>query len=421
MSLTIGLLFALSIGRHAFGPPKGLNDFVQEWTSARNHLVGEPIYAPLADSLKRHFRREVQLTTIQVNAHPPSCVLLTLPLARFSFTRALQIWNGLSLAMLIVAVALLFSRAGLGWSPWYLLPVFALTVTSNPLAQQMLQGQLNLLLLLLLTGFWLTARSGRWAWAGVLVGVAGAIKLFPLYLGLYFLAQRRWLGVLGVGAGFAITTLVTMSVFGVDVYVEYFREVAPAVAGEFQSYWPNASISGFFRKLLDGSVGHTLPLADLPGLASLLTLATVLAMTIAVGLRCYRAQDDRQRDSAMAACVVAMLLASPITWDHYFLLLLPFLALLWQQACGAPARQAALLLLIVLMFTVRPTWIWDAVIPGDGELALRAGDVPSVGATWHVLTVLSYEFYSLVALWWLAMRSGPVADETKMARTAPVA
>ena len=399
LAVLIGAPFSFAIWNHAFGPPKTINDFVQEWTSARNYFAGEPIYLPLEESMERHFGREMQLGVIQYNAHPPASVLISLPFCKFPYAQALHVWNAVSLLALAAAVGL--TVGNLKTSPWLLLPIFTLLITSNPLAQQVLQGQLNLVLLLLLTGFWVAARQQHWFWAGILVGIAGAIKLFPLYLGLYFLGRRQWKAVVGVGLGFAALNGAAWACFGESSFRTFFLEIAPAVAQEFQSYWPNASLSGFFKKNLDGSVGHVQPWADLPMIANLLTMVSALLITVASGWQCWKANSAPAQDRAIAACALAMLLVSPITWDHYFVLLTPFLIVLWMQADRAWER-AVLLALFVLLFFVRPTWIWHAWIPGDGELAFGPGQTASVGAPWHALTILSYQFYGLLTLWLLA-------------------
>src|SRR5438477_11484850 len=86
----------------------GINDFFQEWSSARNWVVGVPVYSSQEEALHRHLvgwginnddshsRRDFN----QVNAHPPTSVLLALPLAHLSYLDARFVWNLVSLALL---------------------------------------------------------------------------------------------------------------------------------------------------------------------------------------------------------------------------------------------------------------------------------------------------------------------------------
>ena len=93
-----------------------------------------------------------------------------------------------------------------------------------------------------------------------------------------------------------------------------------------------------------------------------------------------------------------MLLAAPITWDHYFLLLTPVLLIQWRHANWS--SRSALLVLAFGLLTLYPKWIWDVWIPGDGELATQPGQTRSIGTPLQAVTLLSYQFYLLAA--WFA-------------------
>lgn len=402
----ICLMFGAATVQRLLAPPETLNDFMQEWTSARNHWDGLPVYLPLSESVPRHMRVRPERLLLEYNAHPPAAVLVSLPCGLFSYEQGLRCWNVLSLVALAAALLLLLGPWGVNWGATGWLVVGALVLSSNSFAQQMLQGQLNTLLLLLLAGAWVADRRGNSLLAGSLIGAAAAIKLVPAVLGLPFLARRDGRGVLGCALGAAVVNGAAAAVLGVDAFRDFFLEVVPHVGGRYQDYWSNVSFNGFWRKLLDGAGGHETPLAHLPQVAGVLTLLCSLGLIVWVGWRSRRGDSVDQRDRAFAASLVMMLLVSPIAWDHYFLMLLPTFCVLWEQAGRANERtpRVALVVLAVLLLFVRPTWIWDATIAGDGELAFVRGGVPSVAAPWQVLTVLAYQFYGLLALQWLAMR-----------------
>ena len=69
------------------------------------------------------------------------------------------------------------------------------------------------------------------------------------------------------------------------------------------------------------------------------------AVTVAV---CWSSSTRDDRDRAFALAVVAMLLVSPITWTHYFLLLLMPLALLWMRSTAGAGMWATGAVLAVL-------------------------------------------------------------------------
>jgi hypothetical protein len=143
-------------GRELFLP-----DFFQEWASASNRFTGLPIYAPQEITVERYLglhRDPNDPYFIELNAHPPTAVLLGVPFAALDFAEAFAIWNMLSLACLALSAWLIVQNLGQSFSPWAVCVAFALLLLSFPFWHQMVHGQLNLLLLLLLTGVWVAER-----------------------------------------------------------------------------------------------------------------------------------------------------------------------------------------------------------------------------------------------------------------------
>ncbi len=156
----------------------------QEYAAGRNWLVGLPIYIdhgePSAQYLGPSFddRRSHDV----VVGHPPTAILLALPLTGLDFGHAFLIWNLLSLAALAGSLRIVQRQLKVPFSRWSLAPLLALLVLCFPLREQCRLGQLTLILLLLITGAWAAERSGYPRLAGVLLGTATCIGLFPGFL-----------------------------------------------------------------------------------------------------------------------------------------------------------------------------------------------------------------------------------------------
>jgi asparagine N-glycosylation enzyme membrane subunit Stt3 len=102
---------------------------------------------------------------------------------------------------------------------------------------------------------------------------------------------------------------------------------------------------------------------------TLLTALSLLAIVASAVLAVRGAKRRRDRDLAFAACTIAMLLVSPLAWDHYFLTLIPSLWIAWQS-CGCNRQaKAAVLAAIILLFTVDPAWLLQV-----GRSAYHAGE-----------------------------------------------
>lgn len=384
-------------------------DFAQEWTSARSWFAGEPVYAPLSEQFERHLPY-AKAGVIHYNAHPPVSVLAAAPFAVLPYNYAYLAWNAVSLLAIGVAFRWTVGREGLRFGPAETAVAAALLVSGASLEDQTLQGQWNGLLLLLIVGAWQADRRGRTVLSGALLGFAAALKLIPAFLLAYHLARRRFSAVAAGVLTFLLANAVGVTLLGWDAYVTYVTVVTREVA-KFRDTWPNASLPGLWAKLFEGQYGNVRPIWESAATSRALT---VLSMAALAGHFLYIAARNRSvacDDRAWASGVTAMLLASPITWSHYFVLLVPTLCVVWRDAAH-PAARGFVLTAAVLLVWLRPSQFWIWTVPGyatQGETAALAG--PLVVLTW-----ISYACYLLLALYLLAARR---ANERSPSPTSP--
>lgn len=384
-------------------------DSSQEWIAARNFQEGRPIYGNYRADVEREFElKEDAPLILEVNAHPPTSALLALPLGKFDYPTAHLAINIASLVAFVAAMVFILGQWGLNCGWGFGLATFTLALATAPLWAQCFYGQLNCLLLLLIASIWVSWRHGWVRTAGALIGLAAAVKLFPAFLGIVLLAKRRWDGVAAAAAGFLAAGGVTVYVLGWETYRDYVTIVMPALQ-QFQSWWTNASLWGFFMKLFDGSRGHVVPLCRCPLIARLLIGAACLAVTAAAYLRNRRAEGMADRDLAFVAAVWGMFLVSPITWDHYFLIAILPLAILWKRLQPTWVNRGTVLAGVVAL-GLNVAWLANLVIAGSGEHASAFGKTPSVAVPWQTLTVLSFQTYAVVALLLVAMHRPPAGE-----------
>jgi Glycosyltransferase family 87 len=377
-----------------------LPDFFQEWSSARMFRDGLPVYTSLATALERYISGDVRLIAgpSMTNAHPPTSVLLAMPLASLDFDTAFFIWNLISIPLLILSLWLIVRGLAIKCQAWAVFPATTMLILCSPLQMQIRHGQLSLLLLSLICGAWFAERSGQPRVAGVLLGAAAAIKFFPAFMLVYFAVRRRWT-VVSWGAGaLALLFCLTAVVLGWQTCLDYVRDVLPNMYW-FRVNWGNNSLAGFWCRIFDPAPWRkrdfslTKPLLYSPTLASLghwVSSATVAAITV---LSALSARTRHEEDQAFAVAVIAMLLISPITWDHYFLLLLLPLAIQWLRTDFLRPSGWVFGLVVLCM------WVEPVVSLSLSGLNGRVAG-PLVN-----LTVLSYQFYALLALFGLSAAS----------------
>jgi hypothetical protein len=377
-------------------------DFFQEWASARNYHEGLPIYTSQQVTLSRYLsdlgidppdNALAVGPSVTYNAHPPVSVLLVLPLGRLSYANAFRIWGLLSLLAVGASLWLIVKGLRLKLSPaGWALALLALAVCF-PLRNQFHQGQLSAVLMLLLVGAWAAARSGRDRLAGVALGVATAVKLFPGLLFCHFLLRgRRSVVFVGVST-FLLLTCASVSVFGIQTYADYLKDVMPGLE-YWHSSWHNASLLGFFKKLFNPNLDYTEPVLRSPLLALAGWAISGLALVAFSGSVSASSRSQEQEDFAYCVNLIIMQLLSPLTWQHSFLLMILPLLVLWDRL---PSRWWArwLFFLSVPTLWLNPGW-WVFRF-------LKRSDTWLPITPLHSVTVASVQFYGLLTLFALGV------------------
>ena len=203
------------------------------------------------------------------------------------------------------------SRTGLAGAGFALL-LAAIGLWLEPVYMSMFYGQLNLILLALIIADLALPDSSRWKGAGI--GFAAGIKLTPLIFVPYLLASRR------VRAG-----VVALLAFAATVAIGF--AVLPAASrdywgGRFAVYrgtgqLVNQSVNGVVQRLLHG---------DPPAQAVWLPLAIII---VVAGLATAVLASRRGLELlGVVLCGVTGLLASPLSWTHHWVWVLPGLTLM---------------------------------------------------------------------------------------------
>ena len=243
---------------------------------------------------------------------------------------ATQLIVVLVVLQLSVVVFLIATLRALGVKDWQSTVLLVLVVIAfEPVAGNIDEGQINLVLLAL-SGLWLLGwvQGDRW-WAGAALGAGVAVKLLQAPLGLLVLWGRRW----RMLAGAAIAGLALWLVAVPQYLPDFLFKVAPVLSagtGLFENHSPGGTVA----RLLDpgtflGTVANTSPAARV---ITLLISIAVLAATFWVLRR--PAPQGHGRALEAAAVVAASPLIASYSWGtHLVLLLLPMLVLLhWAIA-----------------------------------------------------------------------------------------
>ena len=292
----------------------------QEYLSARALRDGVDIFTPVAELALRYFPFPVA-SFPHPNPHPPITVLLSLPLSYLPFPLVSVLW-------LVVNVALMI-RIGtwLGLSRWMSLAL----LIWPPIHWVVDVGQFELLLLAMTMLAWKAAERGKDREAGIWLGVAAAIKLYPAFFVLPYLARRRF-KIVGMSAVvFALGQLVNLAVVGPAGLWDYYTRILPTVSAIYQRSWISSSPLATLSRLFGWSPDSA-PVLEAPEIVLPLTL-----LFAAIGLVAALTLSPK-------VAPLAMLVAIPNGWGYYATLALPQIVALWRRYGPSPLMVCSLIL-----------------------------------------------------------------------------
>lgn len=295
------------------GPSGLFNDFYDYWAAAVLLNRGLNPY-DLAALHGVQQQAGVASETGTGYSYPIFLAELLRPLALISAQQAAFLFTILSLVALPLAIGLLLgSIAGLGWP--VALVGGAAAGLFPPVIGSLYFGQANLVVLLLL------AVSYRCVAPGPMLGVAGAVKLYPLTGFLAALLRGRWRALRNGLALFVLLSLLQLTVPGGGL------GTARSFLGP-DTYWSNESINGWVSRLAIASTWTRPPYPGLPVEPLMLALVTLLGLLTIGALWAAR---ERSWEGALALTLCLGVIAAPKNsfWNYTPLLLA--IVFIWVQ------------------------------------------------------------------------------------------
>jgi alpha-1,2-mannosyltransferase len=259
------------------------------------------------------------------NLNPPVWVLLISPLG---LLEPLVAYRCFVLITLFVTVGYLAWMAGeLRLRPAWAVTGTAMLLLSSPLLATLALGQIYPVLALGLVAAWIADRRGKLVLSGGVLGLVVALKPSLLPVLLWPLVRRRWRAVVAAILAGAVATLIGAAVVGFAATLDWLRLLSDSSA---RPYWDNASLPSAAARLF----------TDNPYAQHVATWTWTIPVAYTLGIAAIVVTAARVRGGAEAglwALAAAALLASPIAWHNYLVLLAPGVLLLLARGWVAPA------------------------------------------------------------------------------------
>ena len=246
--------------------------------------------------------------------YPPFALLLLGPLAALPWHIATAVMMAISLSSLALVVYMSVRRVGPGLSRPATVALTAgavsVSLATEPVWDTLWFGQVNLLLMLLVTLDCLPERT-RWP-RGVLVGVAAAVKLTPLVFLLFFLLRKDYRAAATTAASALAATAIGFLVSWHGSLQFWFGHSGGARTVSGSAYYSNQTVDGFLARLQLHHSGQTVLYV---GMVAVVLIAAV------IGIRRAHVIGDRTLAMALTGCFG--LIASPTSWGHHWVYVVP--------------------------------------------------------------------------------------------------
>jgi len=300
--------------------------------------------------------------------YPPFSALLFVPLALLGGAAVGWVMTSASVASYLAVVRVSLTRAT--WpnsdsrlvSAWLAVLLVA-GLALEPVQRTLIYGQVNLILaaLVLVDLFVVPPR-----YRGLLIGLAAGIKLTPAAFVLLFLLRRDLASCVRTAAAGLATVAAAWAVLPAASWRYWSGGFAGMDKFGYYAVQPaNQSVRACLVRFFGG---------DAPALAYALSALAVAALTVCAARRMLRAGDDL---AAVTVVAVGGLLASPVSWAHHWVWVVPALVVMARRGW-----RIAVALTVLAMF-LPPAW----AVSGD---PLHLGFVNQLLASSYVIMGVAY-------------------------------
>lgn len=321
------------------------DDFPSYYYAGKAALAGKDIYQAIP--------------RVHPYIYPPFFSLLVSPLTFLNINTAALIWLMMNLVLYIVSAVMLyrilFGRYDAARALWTAVIAAGLI----PAQLDFLHGQVNTLILFLITAALWSYVNRRDLLCGALIGLAAAVKITPALLVVFFLIKKEYRVVLGALTALVVTLVAPAPSFGAKQTFFLLNKWFDLVISPFiydaavRTKFTNQSLTAALLRLLTHANATetgapyyvnllSLPQAAVKGIIRVLSVIILLTGFFASRKPCHRASSVFF--AQYTVMLLTMLMLSGISWHHhYVLMLLPFMVALrlGQETAGGYFRASA--------------------------------------------------------------------------------
>ncbi len=358
----LSLVFLLALGQQLYKlyflwQGDNFTDFKVYWDALKAAFAGGDIYS----------FNKVYFNTIPFNYPPTSLLFLTFLLI---FPKALSslflvfVSLGCLLGTIYLTVKMLFKKADRLMA---FLIFSILFIQFFPVKFTLTLGQINLLILFLITVSYYFFQNKKEILSGIFLGIATLIKIFPGFLIFFFIKEKKWKSVISFIVTLFSGLILTLLIFKLALIFNYF------------SNGGNLFLQGGVVSYFDQSLNSFLLRFNFPSIWRLLLRIIFTLFSLGFFLKV--------KDKALSffALIFSILIFFPsFAWFHHYVILIPLMMILWARSKDIFSKVVLILIYLLVAFHFR----YPEIFPNEN---------PWLG---------SHPFFGTLLLWVFAVKRG---------------
>lgn len=257
----------------------------------------------------------LQGTFIGGYIYPPVCLLIFYPLVVLPIALAGELWTTFSLFCLVASVWILFKLYGETSNRTLLSIVGILVFNYFPAKLTLGMGQINNVILLLITLALYALKKRRDGLAGALIGTSLSLKYSPLFLLPYLLVRLRWRTLFYIGVSITGLLILGFILINPAITIYFLQHVLPSVSMQAPGDYYNQALSGFLQRDF-----RQLTPVQLNVLRLSISVLLLIVTLVVIILRKLKTQTTSNLEISLF--IILSLILNAFSWQHHFVLLL---------------------------------------------------------------------------------------------------
>lgn len=315
-----------------YHPSSSFPDFTDAYYPAGRLIIVEPSRLYDVSDGKNSYQGFVNI---------PILALLLTPFSFFSLSFAKLLFT--TLGVLTVFTAYYFTvklTKAYGWKQILLLRLF---MFSGPLYYSIAVGNTTHFVLVLLLAVLFCTQTKQEVCAGILLALSALIKIPLFLLCVYYLIRGRWRVVVGFSAALLAIVGASVFLFGVDLHLTWWEQCIKPSIGKPMAAYNIQSVDGFLARLVtSGELVKVWQVIEVDWDFKVIRYVLISLLLGGSIWICWRSKTPTTLETENLEFSIVLCLAlviTPISWSHYYLLLLLPLSLCLTNRLAIPQKR----------------------------------------------------------------------------------